>query len=749
MTTVAEAICRLGLAPDDATGERALAIIKPGGKPIHSTVSKQADKPLESFDSNTYYTPARFKPGSVTVSGGRTAENAVSLDLIMFDADLKDYLGVSLETLHAAPHPELDAYVNSLSKDLQEVFSRCGIPVHRIDATGYGIAVYVRLKPADQTRLEEARHVNKELIGRINRTWGGTLVDPAVSDPTSRLMRLVGTPNVKGASPRPVRTLIEFSGEASLDDFKVVPKPTGQSRPPVAPRVLSDDIVGDIVLALANEYTEGKRNVIALGLPALTVKAGVPREQALSIIEQVGADDEELAARRNAVNRTYDKWERGQSVSGHRMLLNTLSSSLTDFLDERLRRVRITVESSSEETVEPTLSYTSVYDAPPAEAYYGLAGAYCDLVAPCTAAAAQYHLMSFLAYHGASIGRRAHVYHVRRHYPILMAVLIGDTGSYKDTAADLARDFFEMGAETRPNEISALPYNVISDLSTAEGLLQYLSDHGSRAMIHTSEFAILLGKARREFGNGVLPLITRLWDGVGHVDLPTRKDPIRIESPTINMLATITPQILAEKTCVEDIRSGFSNRVLWIYGSTKGRISLPPKPDYAEQRRLFDEIRSAVDASCGEGQEFSLSPRAAKLFDDWDRTLFERVYLNEDERHLSERLEGNALRIGLLHAACDGDSLISEAQLQAAIHFVEWQFTQVVGQSRMWGANDEARLGELIMEILRRQPLHRAALYERLQRWGASTLYRSLEALSRMEMITHDGAGLMHATGGA
>jgi hypothetical protein len=746
MTTVAEAICQLGLAPDDEYGERALAIIKPGQKPIHSTVTKQANKSLEAFDSNTYFTPARFRPGSVTVSGGRTTENAVSLDLIMFDADLKDYLGIDKETLHAMPHPELDAYINSLSKDLQETFSRCGIPVHHIDCTGYGLAVYVRIAAEDQPRVEEASHINKELISRINRTWGGSLVDPAVSDPASRLMRLVGTQNVKGAVPRPVRTLVEFSGEAYLDDFKVVPKPPTQPRRDVEPRVLSDDVLHDIVMALQNEYVDGQRNVIALGVPALFAKAGVSREQATTVIEALAADDEELESRLHAVERTYDKWERGQSVSGYRVLLNTLSPSLNDFIDERLRRVRVEATAEPE---QPAQSYTSVYDAPPAESYYGLAGAYCDLVAPCTAAASQYHLMSFLAYLGASIGRRAHIYHVRRHYPILMAVLIGDTGSYKDTAADLARDFFEMQVEERPNEITALPYNVISDLSTAEGLLQYLNDHGPQGMIHTSEFAILLGKARREFGNGVLPLVTRLWDGVGHVDLPTRKDPIRIENPTINMLATITPQILAEKTNVEDIRSGFSNRVLWIYGSTKGRISLPPKPDYAEQRRLLDEIRGAVDASCGDGQEFSLSPRAARLFDDWDRALYERIYVNEDERHLSERLEGNALRMSLLHAACDGDALISEQQLQAAIHFVEWQFDQVRTQSRMWGANDEARLGELIMETLRRQPLHRAALYDRLQRWGASTLYRSLEALHKMEMITHDSAGLMHATGGA
>jgi hypothetical protein len=746
MTTVAEAICQLGLAPDDEYGERALAIIKPGQKPIHSTVTKQANKPLEAFDSNTYFTPARFKPGSVTVNGGRTTENAVSLDLIMFDADLKDYLGIDKETLHAMPHPELDAYVNSLSRDLQETFNRCGIPVHHIDCTGYGLAVYVRIAAEDQTRVEEAAHINKELIGRINRTWGGTLVDPAVSDPASRLMRLVGTQNVKGAVPRPVRTLIEFSGEAYLDDFKVVPKPPTQPRRDVEPRVLSDDVLHDIVMALQNEYVDGQRNVIALGAPALFAKAGVSREQALEVVEQLAADDEELESRLHAVERTYDKWERGQSVSGYRVLLNTLSPSLNDFIDERLRRVKIEFPEELEELEEEQRAYLP----PPSECFYGAAGAYCDLVSPCTAAAAQYHLISYLTYLGSTVGRRAHIHHVRRHYPILMSVLVGYTGSsYKDTAADLARDFFELQAELRPNEITPLPYNVVSDLSTAEGLIQYLATNGAQAVIHTSEFAILLGKARREMGNGVLPLVTRLWDGVNHIDLPTKTNPLLVEQPTVNLIGTITPQVLADKTQDDDVTSGFSNRVLWIYGSGKGRISMPPKPDYSGQRNLLDEILGAIDASCGESQEFSLSPHAARRFEEWDKELWARKYIDDNERHLSERLEGNALRIALLHAIGDGDPLISENQLNAAIKFVEWQFDLVRTESRMWGANDEAKLGNTILELLRRKPMGRAELYKRLQRWGPSTLHRSLEALYKMEMLTTDTQMTLHATGGS
>jgi hypothetical protein len=756
MTTISEAIAAMGLTPDDDHARRGVVRIPQGRKPVHATVTDVGGRVVEDIIDDLYHTLARYKPGTIHAGGGRTRENAVSVDMLPFDADLKDYLGLPLEVLHTTPHAELDAYISSLVKDVQEAFDRAGVPIHRIDCTGYGIAVYVRLHRDDQRRLDEAAHIQKSLIGRINGGYGGVLVDPAVSDPATRFMRVVGSQNHKGPHPRTVYTLWEQPGACRLDDFTVAPAPLRREQRPVAEKVLDGAVLDEIVLALANEYHEGIRNVIAYSLPAMFCKAGVPCEQCHEVIDRLGVDDPELDARHDAVDRTYDKWESGSSVSGYHALANSLSVQVRDFVSDKLRRFTqtIIIDDILEEAplLQPTVqAWGNIYDPPPPVCYYGWFGKYRALMAPCTSGADAFHLASTLIYGGATIGKRARIYHVGDHYPNLMAVLVGDTNdARKTTCARLARDTFAKQDVSGDDllTLTPTPYNVMTDLSTAEGLLQFLNDNGPRAVIHTNEFDILLGKARRESGHGLLPRLTQLWDSEPYIDLPTRKDPIRITNPFISLLATTTPVVLSEEATVADIRSGFSNRVLWVYGSGKGFLPTPPRPDEAERQRLIRDFMDAVQQACGQGRELRLTPRAAKRFAEWAREVSDNGrYLNADEKHLSVRLESNALRIALIFAVSDGEGMIDVPHLESAIAFMEWQFENVRKESRMWGASGEARLGELILSLLRHRPLSRSELYDRLQRWGATAIKRAMDALREMDKIIESPkSGLIHAT---
>jgi hypothetical protein len=756
MTTIAEAIAAMGLTPDDEHAQRGVVRIPQGRKPIHATVTDVGGRVVEDISDDLYHTLARYLPGTLHAGGGRTRENAVDVDMLMFDADLKDYLGLSKDVLWATPHAELDAYIGSLVKDVQEVFARVGIPIHRIDCTGYGIAVYVRLHRDDQRRLDEAAHIQKRLIERVNRGYGGILVDPAVSDPATRFMRLVGSQNHKGPHPRAVYTLWERPGEASLDSFAVEPAPPRRPPRPIAEKALDPDTLDEIVLALANEYHEGIRNIIAYSLPAMFCKTGVPRAQAREVIERLAVDDAEAEERLAAVDRTYDKWEAGSSVSGYHALANSLSPQLRDFVSEKLKRFKqaIIINDLIEEAPllpSPVQPWGHIYDPPPPEAFYGLSGEYCTLMSPCTEAPRQFHFISWMVYGGISAGRRAYVYHVRKHYPNLMAVIVGDSGSArKDTAVNFAEDTFLL-QETSGGlgDTPSLPFNISSDLSTAEGTLQYLFDHhDERLLVRVSEFNALLGKARRETGGGLLPLLTDVWDGRPHKDLPTRKDPLRVHNPWISLIGTTTPEMLSIEATTRDISSGFANRVLWVYGSRKGRIALPPQPDEAERCRLLDEFLGCLEQSCGiEGRQFTLTPRARKCMEEWNKQWSERVFLNSEEQTLAERLEANAMRLAIVHAIGDGEPIIDRVHLESAIAFVEWVFENVRKESRMWGAGDEARLGELILSVLRHQPLSRSELYDRLQRWGPTTIKRGMDALREMDKIGEDlKTGLIHVT---
>ncbi|MCC7060966.1 MAG: hypothetical protein IT508_12120, partial [Burkholderiaceae bacterium] len=464
---------------------------------LHATLGEAAARDVEDLQE-AYFTTAVYKPGSIQPKGGRKAENAVAVQELMFDADLKDYLGRPQQEIWALTQDEIDGYIQSLVRDAEDVFKVAGVPIHRIVYTGYGIAAYVRLAEEDQSRLADVSTVHKALVARINSLFGSVLVDPAVSDPSTRFTRIPGSINAKGTEPRRVRVIASFPGEAALSDFAVDTE-SERHLPDAArttsPLELSNEQLDDIVLALARGYAEGNRNAVSLGVPAWLAKSGVCREQALTIVERVAADDEELANRLGAVNRTYDKWEAGLSVSGYQALLRWLPSSVRDVIATHLDpyggvsvTVRGTRERHPEVLVDESPEDQRKYVEAPARCYYGWFGAYRDLHAPCTSAADIYHLASSLVYGGATVAKRAHLYQAQRHHPNLMMVLVGETGrAKKDTAAMFARDFFNGQDTARGTLMCPRTYEILNWLSTTEGLIQHMSKTGPNIVVHTSE----------------------------------------------------------------------------------------------------------------------------------------------------------------------------------------------------------------------------------------------------------------------
>lgn len=339
--TVAQAIAPLGWKSGD--GEIPVAWIDKTTKSMrHSTLDACADTSIIEL-GNVYAVPARYRPGSITVKGGRSRANVVEVFELSFDADLKDYLNVPKEALFATPHDQLDAYIEALVKDVKEVCHRVGIPWHRITCTGYGILVSTRLDDDDQRRVDEIHHANKQLVERANRLFGGTLFDPAVVDPGTRLTRIPGSLNHKGPTPRQTRIMDEQSGTVRLNDLSVEPLKHVASAP-IDTTPLTEEAMREIVSLGDDLYNDGDRHAVALGLSALLAKAGAPEEQAAWVIEELADDDEEIADRLRAVSDTYRKAERGLPISGYRVLTerfgesNPALTSLCELLDAHRRR---------------------------------------------------------------------------------------------------------------------------------------------------------------------------------------------------------------------------------------------------------------------------------------------------------------------------------------------------------------------------------------------------------------------------
>lgn len=307
--TVADAIALIGWDVTD-TLDLPVARIDPTGKTIHATTREWGDQRLADFSDALYAVAALYRPGTISTYGGRTKENVERVLEIPFDMDLKEFLGLPKAIIHAMSQDEIDRHISALVDEATRLFALAGIPVHRIRYSGYGIYVDVRIAEEDQRRVDDIADIHKELVQGINLLAGGVLVDRAACDAPTRLTRLVGSVNRKGAIPRTSSILFVTDGTVRLDELNVEPAPQFSHPSPesVEELLLGDDAIDEIVAIIAPHYFEGQRNLINHLTPTVLLKRGVGPDQVEAIFEKVTAGDENPSKGMDVVGRTCSRW---------------------------------------------------------------------------------------------------------------------------------------------------------------------------------------------------------------------------------------------------------------------------------------------------------------------------------------------------------------------------------------------------------------------------------------------------------
>jgi hypothetical protein len=244
-------------------------------------------------------------------------------------------------------------------------------------------------------------------------------------------------------------------------------------------------------------------------------------------------------------------------------------------------------------------------------------------------------------------------------------------------------------------------------------------------------------KSRKETSNTLGTVLVDLWNGVEAIDLPTRGKPLRVEEPFAALLGSITPDDLSRVMTEEDIGSGFANRVLFVYGEGKGSIPYPPDADERVARELRKEFGANLGQACKERRRYTLSPLARQAWDAHYDSLRTRGYPTEEAKKLAQRIGTNALRIAVCFSVAVGDLTIEGDAMEAALRFVEWCYRNTLIHARSWGANDEARLMEKILDLLHENGpqvrSHIASLFAR--RWGPTFVDKTVASMQRMSMI--------------
>ena len=348
------------------------------------------------------------------------------------------------------------------------------------------------------------------------------------------------------------------------------------------------------------------------------------------------------------------------------------------------------------------------WPAPPGPAaWLGLAGAIAETIAPHTEADPVAVLVQLLVGAGALVGRGAFMaVEATRHHPNEFVVLVGDSAkarkgsSFDHVAAVLSRSDAGFAARLR------------TGLSTGEGLVFAARDpSGSdagvadpRLLVVEPEFVSVLKATSRDLST-LSPVLRSAWDG-RPLALLTRTAPLRASAAHICVVGHITAAELAAHTSAVEAANGFLNRFLFVACRRQRLLPEGGDPDPLAGSGMAERL----------GANLAFARRLGQVrFDPAARQLWHAAYAELSEApdglvgSLTARAEAHVLRIAMLQALTDGETVIRTPHLQAALSLWDYAARSVAWAMRHTSADPVA---ERIHAALRAAPdgLSRTAL---------------------------------------
>lgn len=195
-----------------------------------------------------------------------------------------------------------------------------------------------------------------------------------------------------------------------------------------------------IVAWAAPHWVDGQRHPMALYLSGTLAKRGIPREQALRIIEACSALDADPGAKLEACQSTYDAREAGTEVSGWEGLRDVCGLSREDLLP--LDRILGAVWARAHPKAEAAPAEEVERQPFPVEIFPPAFRAYAEKAAAAVPVPVEMVAVPLLGVAASVIGNRAHL-HLKRtwqEYPTFFLACVADPGKAKSGAQGLAEE---------------------------------------------------------------------------------------------------------------------------------------------------------------------------------------------------------------------------------------------------------------------------------------------------------------------
>ena len=339
---------------------------------------------------------------------------------------------------------------------------------------------------------------------------------------------------------------------------------------------------------------------------------------------------------------------------------------------------------------------------------HGWLGQYIDFAVNLTDAPRIFHTVSGLCVLAAVMGNKVRIptFGVRAMFPNLYVVVMCPSGFYrKTTSVSIGMDLLR-----KVNGELELPNSF-----TPEVLPALLVEQPSR-LLRIDEFGAMLASwNRREYLRDVKGLLTSLFDNEpytraikggksgGQVD--------RVENAALTILGTTTIDWLQNEMQLEDMRAGFTARVLWCFAENKEPRVRKRNWVTEEQTKCLTDYLTDLSEWLGEdGAVQADFSRADKRYFEWLEAFEDRYDGNvpAEVSGVIARASTYVQKVAAVLSASDGHQntnrllIVRPEHLDRAIEFVEWSIArQHVMVSEQLAFSDYDRARNRVLDVLK------------------------------------------------
>jgi len=278
-------------------------------------------------------------------------------------------------------------------------------------------------------------------------------------------------------------------------------------------------------------------------------------------------------------------------------------------------------------------------------------------------------------------------------YPNLWIVVIAQSGFGKSVPLDMSEALVRK---------AGLEASVLPDSFSQEALFTMLSRRPS-GIFYLQEFSAFLGSLQRDYNEGSVPWLTKIFDVPDTDTRVLRKETITLRKPCITILGASSPEWFAQSYKASLLGGGFLARFLFCPSEDAGAYVGHPGPrDEAVETGLADHLRR-VAAIAGRADLSAVWNR----FNAWDRAVREHLRRNCPPEFTGMRARAGVLVLKaamLFHVSTDPSNLVvSIGDLDQAIEYVERSQCRAERYLNDEVARDRHELHRLrIVEIVRR-----------------------------------------------